>query len=170
MFTERTSVGLDVHARSVVAAAIDTHTGKTKTARLVPSHEVVLEWVRELPGPVAACYEAGPTGYGLYRAFVAAGIRCEVAAPSKIVRPAGDRVKTDAKDALLLARLLRMDEIVSGDEERIAEGNVHLCSLGDPKRVIACNLYLGEELAHLGCRLQVMVVSVELEPVRITHQ
>ena len=113
MFTERTSVGLDVHARSVVAAAIDTHTGKTKTARLVPSHEVVLEWVRELPGPVAACYEAGPTGYGLYRAFVAAGIRCEVAAPSKIVRPAGDRVKTDAKDALLLARLLRMDEIVS---------------------------------------------------------
>ena len=113
MISERTSVGLDVHARSVVAAAIDTHTGKTKTARLVPSHEVVLEWVRELPGPVAACYEAGPTGYGLYRAFVAAGIRCEVAAPSKIVRPAGDRVKTDAKDALLLARLLRMDEIVS---------------------------------------------------------
>ena len=51
VFTERTSVGLDVHARSVVAAAIDTHTGKTKTARLVPSHEVVLEWVRELPGP-----------------------------------------------------------------------------------------------------------------------
>ena len=111
MFTERTSVGLDVHARSVVAAAIDTHTGKTKTARLVPSHEVVLEWVRELPGPVAACYEAGPTGYGLYRAFVAAGIRCEVAAPSKIVRPAGDRVKTDAKDALLLARLLELVKI-----------------------------------------------------------
>ena len=74
MFTERTSVGLDVHARSVVAAAIDTHTGKTKTARLVPSHEVVLEWVRELPGPVAACYEAGPTGYGLCRALLSAGI------------------------------------------------------------------------------------------------
>lgn len=42
-----------------------------------------------------------------------AGLRCEVAAPSRLVRPAGDRVKTDAKDALLLARLLRMDEIVS---------------------------------------------------------
>ena len=52
-------------------------------------------------------YEAGPTGFGLYRAIAAAGIRCEVAAPSKLIRPAGDRVKTDAKDALLLAQLLR---------------------------------------------------------------
>lgn len=113
MFTERTSVGLDVHARSVVAAAIDTVTGAMKTARLTPSHEVVLEWVHALPGPVAVTYEAGPTGYGLARAFAKAETRCVVAAPSKIVRPAGDRVKTDAKDALLLARLLRMDEITA---------------------------------------------------------
>ena len=111
MFTERTSVGLDVHARSVVAAAIDTVTGKTSKARLVPAHEEVLGWVSQLTGPVAVTYEAGPTGFGLARAFKAAGVRCVVAAPSKIVRPAGDRVKTDAKDALLLARLLRMDEI-----------------------------------------------------------
>lgn len=111
MFTERTSIGLDVHARSVVAAAIDTETGTTKTARLTPSHEEILGWARSMPGPIAACYEAGPTGYGLARAFTAAGIRCVVAAPSKIVRPAGERVKTDAKDARLLARLLRMDEL-----------------------------------------------------------
>ena len=58
-------------------------------------------------------YEAGPTGFGLYRHLSAAGIRCEVAAPSKLQRPAGDRVKTDAKDALHLARLLRLDEITS---------------------------------------------------------
>ena len=58
-------------------------------------------------------YEAGPTGFGLYRHLRAAGIRCEVAAPSKIQQPAGDRVKTDAKDALHLARLLRLDEITS---------------------------------------------------------
>lgn len=112
VFSERTSVGLDVHARSVVAAAIDTVTGRTSKARLVPSDAEVLGWVRQLTGPVAVTYEAGPTGYGLARAFAAAGVRCVVAAPSKIVRPAGDRVKTDAKDALLLARLLRMDEIV----------------------------------------------------------
>ena len=49
----------------------------------------------------------------MYRHLTAAGIRCEVAAPSKIQRPSGDRVKTDAKDAILLARLLRLDEITS---------------------------------------------------------
>lgn len=113
VFTERTSVGLDVHARSVVAAAIDTETGATKTTRLTPSWEEVVAWVVALPGDRAVCYEAGPTGYGLARAFANAGVRCVVAAPSKIVRPAGDRVKTDAKDALLLARLLRMDEVTA---------------------------------------------------------
>ncbi len=70
-------------------------------------------WLAELPGPVAVAYEAGPTGFGLYRRLTAAGIRCEVVAPSKLQRPAGDRVKTDAKDAVHLARLLRLDEITA---------------------------------------------------------
>ena len=112
MFTERTSVGLDVHARSVAAAAIDGVTGELFQARLTPSGEHIRSWVEELPGPVAVAYEAGPTGFGLYRWLTAAGIRCEVVAPSKLQRPAGDRVKTDAKDAIHLARLLRLDEIV----------------------------------------------------------
>ena len=59
---------------------------------------------------MAVTYEAGPTGFDLYRALTAAGIRCEVAAPSKLQKPSGDRVKTDAKDAVHLARLLRLDE------------------------------------------------------------
>ena len=113
MFTERTSVGLDVHARSVVAAAIDGVTGEVFEARLTPSHEDVRRWIGGLPGPVAVPYEAGPTGFGLCRALIAAGIRCEVAAPSKLQRPSGDRVKTDARDAMHLARLLRMDEITA---------------------------------------------------------
>jgi transposase len=102
-----------VHARSVAAAAIDTATGEFFKSTLVPQPDVVIDWIRSLPGPAAATYEAGPTGFGLARELRAAGLRCEVAAPSRLVRPAGDRVKTDAKDALLLARLLRMDEIVS---------------------------------------------------------
>ena len=113
MFTERTSAGLDVHARSVAASAIDTATGELFRQRLVPSEEVVLDWLGALPGPVAVAYEAGPTGFGLARAITAAGMRCEVAAPSKLSRPAGDRVKTDARDALLLARLLRNDDITA---------------------------------------------------------
>jgi transposase len=113
MAFEGTSVGLDVHARSVVAAAIDESTGEVLRARLVPDSGQVLDWLVRLPGPVSVAYEAGPTGFGLYRSLTAAGIATTVAAPSKLVRPAGDRVKTDAKDALLLARLLRMGELVA---------------------------------------------------------
>ena len=111
MFHERTSVGLDVHARSVLASAIDGVTGEVVTERLVPDPAVVTAWVQRLPAPAAVAYEAGPTGFGLYRTLTAAGIDCVVAAPSKLIRPPGDRVKTDAKDALLLARLLRLGEI-----------------------------------------------------------
>jgi len=111
VFTERTSVGLDVHARSVAAAAIDGVTGELFQARLTPSYDHIRSWLAQWPGPVAVTYEAGPTGFGLYRALTAAGIRCEVAAPSKLHKPCRDRVKTDAKDALHLARLLRLGEI-----------------------------------------------------------
>ena len=109
---QRTSVGLDVHARSVVAAAIDNQTGEVSRAVLAPEHDRVIGWIRGLPGPAAVAYEAGPTGFGLAGALQAAGIECVVAAPSKILRPAGDRVKTDRRDALLLARLLRLGELV----------------------------------------------------------
>jgi transposase len=113
VFTERTSVGLDVHARSVAAAAIDGVTGELFQTRLTPAHDQISSWLLQRPGPVAVAYEAGPTGFGLYRSLTTAGIRCEVAAPSKLQRPAGDRVKTDAKDAVHLARLLRLDEITA---------------------------------------------------------
>ena len=88
MFTERTSVGLDVHARSVAAAAIDGVTGEPMQTRLTASHEHIRSWLGDLPGPVAVAYEAGPTGFGLALSLTAAGIRCEVVAPSKLQRPA----------------------------------------------------------------------------------
>lgn len=113
MFTERTSVGLDVHARSVTAAALDTTTGEVWQTRLAPDSGSSLAWVRGLPGPVAVAYEAGPTGFGLARSFAKAGVRCVVAAPSKLQRPSGDRVKTDARDAQHLVKLLRLDELTA---------------------------------------------------------
>ncbi|HEV2376034.1 MAG TPA: hypothetical protein VGS19_28180 [Streptosporangiaceae bacterium] len=82
MFTERRSVGLDVHARPVAAAAIDSATGELVRARLTPSHDHIKSWLGSLPGPVAVAYEAGPTGFGLCRALMAAGVRCEVVAPA----------------------------------------------------------------------------------------
>lgn len=110
MFTERTSIGLDVHARSVVAAALDTHTGELVQRKLTPDFTDITTFIHRQHGPAAVVYEAGPTGFGLARHLTDAGIRC-VAAPSKLQRPAGDRVKTDKDDALHLAKLLRLDEV-----------------------------------------------------------
>lgn len=63
-------------------------------------------------GGLHLVYEAGPSGYGLVRELGARGYHCEVIAPSKIARRPGDRVKTDRRDALLLARLARSGELV----------------------------------------------------------
>ena len=104
MRCERTFVGLDVHAWSV--------TGEVWQRKLTPDPVDVERWLRTLPQPVAVTYEAGPTGFGLARYLRDAGIRCPVAAPSKLSRPWGDRVKTDTRDAELLARLLKLDEVV----------------------------------------------------------
>ncbi|PZR51509.1 IS110 family transposase [Xylanimonas oleitrophica] len=113
MFTERTSVGLDVHARSIRASALDSLTGELFEQTVAPGEDYrpVMAWIARLPGPVAVAYEAGPTGFGLARVLGEAGIRCTVAAPSKINRAPGDRVKTDARDARLLARLLRVEDL-----------------------------------------------------------
>jgi len=94
---EFTSVGLDVHARSVVAAAIDGGTGEVFRQRLIPDHGQIESWIKSLPGPWRVTYEAGPTGFGLARYLDGAGIEALVAAPSKLQRPVGDRVKTDRR-------------------------------------------------------------------------
>jgi transposase len=108
---ERTHVGLDVHALTVAACAIDGETGEIFRARLTPDHGEILAWIQALPGPSRVVYEAGPTGFVLARALRDAGVDCLVAAPSKLQRPSGDRVKTDRNDALHLARLLKLDQI-----------------------------------------------------------
>jgi transposase len=122
--SEGSWVGLDVHARSVVAGVIDQGSGEVRSLRVPPGCDAtVVAWLKTLPAPARVVYEAGPTGYGLARACAGAGISCVVAAPSRI-RPAGDRVKTDRRDAERLARLLRLGEIapvrVPGPEEEAA--------------------------------------------------
>jgi transposase len=103
---------LDVHAWSVTGHALDGSTGEVWQRKLTPDPGDVFGWVSGLPGPVKVVYEAGPTGFGLARFLRDHGVGCVVAAPSKLQRPTGDRVKTDARDAAHLARLLKLDEIV----------------------------------------------------------
>jgi transposase len=106
-----TWAGLDVHARSIQAAVVLSQTGELRRMGFGGEPEAVVAWLSSLPAPVHACYEAGPTGYGLARAAAAVGLRMDVIAPSKTPRAAGDRIKTDRKDAELLVRLLMAGQL-----------------------------------------------------------
>lgn len=110
---EGTWVGLDVHARKVVAGVLDAGSGELRSLRAPTVPVETVEWLGQFAAPVRVAYEAGPTGYGLARACLAAGIACTVAAPSKIPRAPADKVKTDRRDAERLARLLRLGELVA---------------------------------------------------------
>jgi transposase len=106
-------VGVDLHARSAVAAVLDGATGELRTMRVPAASVPLLEWLLGLPRPVRVAYEAGPTGFELARACARAGLACLVAAPGKIPRAAAERVKTDRRDAERLARLLRLGELTA---------------------------------------------------------
>ncbi|MHB1567757.1 MAG: IS110 family RNA-guided transposase [Solirubrobacteraceae bacterium] len=121
MAKARSLVGLDVHATKIVAAVLDADMGQLQCFTLGGETEKAAAFCEQLPGPVRAAYEAGPTGYGLARALVKRGVECVVAAPSKIPRGSGDRVKTDRRDAEHLVRLLLAGKLhavrVPGREE-----------------------------------------------------
>jgi transposase len=106
MVKARTLVGLDVHAAKIVAAVLDVETGEVRSFRLPGDVPEAAGFCSGLARPVRATYEAGPTGYGLARELERRGVGCLVCAPGKIPRAAGDRVKTDRRDAEHLVRLL----------------------------------------------------------------
>ena len=121
MAKARTLVGLDVHATRIVAAVLDAETGELQCFTLSGDVSEAAGLCAGLPRPVRATYEAGPTGYGLARELAGRGVQCVVAAPGKIPRAAGDRVKTDRRDAEHLVRLLLAGKLhrvrVPGPEE-----------------------------------------------------
>ena len=105
-------VGLDVHARESTLAVFDQATGEVFTRRVVGRPHELLPYLREIERPARMVYEAGPTGYGLARRALAEGIELGVCAPGKTERPPADRIKTDKRDAVRLARLLAAGELV----------------------------------------------------------
>jgi transposase len=107
----KTLVGLDVHAAQTHAAVLDTVTGELCVKRLAGSSEQVVGFLEGLGSGVRAVYEAGPTGFGLARAARERGIALEVVAPGSIPKGPTDRVKTDRRDAVRLARLLAAGEL-----------------------------------------------------------
>jgi transposase len=108
-------VGLDVHA-DTIAVAVAEQDGEVRSHGVIPNR---IESVRKLIGKlgpgkqIKACYEAGPTGYVLYWQLTQLGVACEVIAPSLVPTKAGDRVKTDRRDAEKLARCYRAGELTA---------------------------------------------------------
>jgi transposase len=107
----KTLVGLDVHAAQTHAAILDPGSGELRVSRLRVAPLEVVSFLEGLGSGVRAVYEAGPSGFGLARAARARGIDLEVVAPGSIPRGSDDRVKTDRRDAIRLARLLAAGEL-----------------------------------------------------------
>src|SRR5688572_5095094 len=103
----------DVHKNSLVAGVLPASGGKLELTRLENSERAVRRFVARLGGPqgLAVAYEAGPCGYDLLRLLARVGVACDVIAPSLVPVRAGDRVKTDKRDAKKLVRLYRAGEL-----------------------------------------------------------
>ena len=108
-----TFVGLDVHARSIKAVALDAMTGEVRSATFGYDAAAAAEWIRSVD-PAARCvYESGVTGFDLQKRLSALGVDCVIGAVSKMMKPAADRRrKNDRNDAEFLARMLSVGNVV----------------------------------------------------------
>jgi len=107
-------VGLDVHA-DTIAVAMAEGRGEVRSMGTIPNRPGPIRKLVKRLEPLSTlrvCYEAGPTGYALYWQLTELGVKCEVVAPTLVPEKAGDRVKTDRRDAKKLVRLFRAGELV----------------------------------------------------------
>src|SRR5450755_1264992 len=108
-------LGLDVHAETITVAVAEADGEVRSLGTIANREESIRKLIRKL-GPVEhlrACYEAGPTGFVLYWQLTQLGVKCDVVAPSLVPKKPGDRVKTDRRDALKLARSHRSNDLTA---------------------------------------------------------
>jgi transposase len=108
-------LGLDVHAETI-AVAVAEPDGEVRSLGTIANREESIRKLIKRLGPadqLRACYEAGPTGFVLYWQLTQLGVECAVVAPTLVPKKSGDRVKTDRRDALKLARSHRSDDLTA---------------------------------------------------------
>ena len=108
-------LGLDVHAETI-AVAVAEPDGEVRSLGTIANREdSIRKFISKLGPPehLRACYEAGPTGFVLYWQLTQLGVDCAVVAPSLVPKKPGDRVKTDRRDALKLARSHRSGDLTA---------------------------------------------------------
>ena len=108
-----THVALDDSKRTVVAAILRPGASEPEQRELPKESHRIRRLFQRLTGegPGLACYEAGVAGYDLHRQITACGVTCYVMAPALTPRRAGQRIKTDRRDAVKLVRLFRAGEL-----------------------------------------------------------
>lgn len=110
-------VGLDVHKDTIAVSVAEANAGEVRyLGEIANTSETIEKLVKQLRkggADLSFCYEAGPCGYGIHRQLTDLGWDCQVVAPSLIPKKAGDRVKTDRRDSLMLARLHRAGELTA---------------------------------------------------------
>ena len=109
-------VGLDVHKKTIAVATVTAQASASVQffGTIANTPEAIRSMLRKLGKggqKLHLTYEAGPLGYNLYRLSTGLGHRCDVVAPSLIPRKAGDKIKTDRRDAMMLAQLLRAGQL-----------------------------------------------------------
>jgi transposase len=108
-------LGLDVHAETIAVAVAEPDGEVRSLGTIGNREESIRKLIRKLgpPSQLRACYEAGPTGFVLYWQLAQLGVECAVVAPTLVPKKSGDRVKTDRRDALKLARSHRSDDLTA---------------------------------------------------------
>jgi transposase len=108
-------LGLDVHAETIAVAVAEPDGEMRRLGTIANREDSIRKLIRKLgpPEQLRACYEAGPTGFVLYWQLTQLGVECAVVAPSLVPKKPGDRVKTDRRDALKLARSHRSGDLTA---------------------------------------------------------
>jgi transposase len=157
-------VGLDVHAETI-AVAVAEPDGEVRPLGIIPNRPESLRKLVKKLGParqLRTCYEAGPTGYVVYWQLTALGVPCEVVAPTLVPVKAGDRVKTDRRDAIKLARSYRAGDLTAvwvPDAAHEALRDLVRAREAAKKDQLRARHRLGKFLLRRGCRPPVPMPS-----------